>query len=376
MPNSTPSQKQGSHGGEIFRVARETGTALADIMDFSSNANSLCKDITEEILFSNMKGAYSDYNHYPDTWSAELTVAIAEHESVTPHEVLVGHGSTETIFLTFQQLKPKSVLLVGPMFSEYEKACSTFAERYDVVTCTSDTSFVPDTADFAKSSQYDLVVLCSPNNPATITYPNMQEVLKAISSPYILIDSTYREFMYGEEAYAATETKQYRKWCNKNSHIITMHSFTKFFYCTGIRLGYALSDEKTIQLLQKGKMPWTVTASAQKAGLSFLENIERYRDRLPQMRNFRKEFVEAIRLTNVFAPDKIFAGVNFLFCRLHDPNHGADFYAFLFERNILVRLCDNIPGTEKGFIRMQVKTPQEWEPLIQALREWSALLNR
>jgi threonine-phosphate decarboxylase len=109
MPNSTPSQKQGSHGGEIFRVARETGAALADIMDFSSNANSLCRDITEEILFSNMKGAYSDYNHYPDTWSADLTVAIAEHESVTPHEVLVGHGSTETIFLTFQQVKPKSV---------------------------------------------------------------------------------------------------------------------------------------------------------------------------------------------------------------------------------------------------------------------------
>lgn len=375
MPSSTPSQKQGSHGGEIFRVARETGTALADIMDFSSNANSLCRDITEEILFSNRQGAYCDYNHYPDTWSAELTAAIAEHESVTPQEILVGHGSTETIFLTFQQLKPKNVLLVGPMFSEYEKACSIFAEKYDVITCTSNTGFVPDATDFAKSNRYDLVVLCSPNNPATITYPNMQEILRTISSPYILIDSTYREFMYGEKAYAATETKQYRKWCNKNSRIITMHSFTKFFYCTGIRLGYALSDEKTIQMLQQGKMPWTVTASAQNAGRAFLTNIEQYRKRLPQLRHYRQQFFEEIRSTKVFAPDKIFAGVNFLFCRLANPDHGADFYAFLFKRQILVRLCDNIPGTEKGFIRIQVKTPHEWAPLIEALQEWNASLK-
>ncbi|SIO36274.1 pyridoxal phosphate-dependent aminotransferase [Halodesulfovibrio marinisediminis] len=375
MKDSTTSTQQGAHGGEVFRIARETGTALSNITDFSSNANSLCQDITEEILFSNMQGAYSDYNHYPDTWSSELTAAIATHESVSQSELIVGHGSTETIFLTFQQLKPKKVLLVGPMFSEYAKACSVFAEEYEVINCPSDVSFIPDPAEFAITADYDLVVLCSPNNPATVTYPNMREILKAIKSPYILLDSTYREFLHGEPEYDATRTAMYREWCNSSTRIITMHSFTKFFYCTGVRLGYALSDTDTITKLKQGKMPWTVTASAQKAGIEFLKRIDRYRERLPQMRTYRTMFTNEIRSTDVFASDAIFCGVNFLFCRLKKPEQGAQFYQFLLERNILVRLCDNIPGTEKGFIRMQVKSPEEWKTLITALHDWNALLN-
>lgn len=375
MTDSTTTKQQGAHGGEVFRISRETGTALSDIADFSSNANSLCRDLTERILFSNRQGAYSDYNHYPDTWSTELTAAIAKHESVTQAELIVGHGSTETIFLTFQQIKPKKVLLVGPMFSEYANACSIFADEYDVLTCSADFSFIPDPAEFATSDSYDLVVLCSPNNPATITYPNMQQILQAIKSPYILIDSTYREFMYGEPEYEASKTAQYRRWCNPNTRIITMHSFTKFFYCTGIRLGYAISDAETIEELKQGKMPWTVTASAQNAGLAFLKHIERYRERLPQMRTYRTKFTEEIRSTDVFASNRIFSGVNFLFCRLKNPELGAEFYNFLLERNILVRLCDNIPGTEKGFVRMQVKSPDEWETLVKALFDWNASLN-
>ncbi|KAF1074329.1 aminotransferase class I/II-fold pyridoxal phosphate-dependent enzyme [Halodesulfovibrio sp. MK-HDV] len=375
MTDTTTHKQQGAHGGEVFRIARETGTALNDIADFSSNANSLCRDITEEILFSNMQGAYSDYNHYPDTWSSELAAAIAAHESVSQQEIVVGHGSTETIFLTFQQIRPKRVLLVGPMFSEYAKACSVFAEEYDLLTCSSGTCFVPNSADFANSEKYDLVVLCSPNNPATITYPNMREIIQAIQSPYMLIDSTYREFMHGTPEYDATRTTQYREWCNQNTSIITMHSFTKFFYCTGVRLGYALSDPDTVSKLKQGKMPWTVTASAQKSGLNFLLNIERYRSRLPQMRTYRAMFTEEVRSTNVFAEDCIFSGVNFLFCKLKNPEHGAQFYEFLLTKSILVRLCDNIPGTERGFIRMQVKTPEEWETLITALHDWAASLN-
>ncbi|MEZ6853885.1 aminotransferase class I/II-fold pyridoxal phosphate-dependent enzyme [Halodesulfovibrio aestuarii] len=368
-------KQHGAHGGEVFRIARETGSAPDNITDFSSNANSLCHDITEEILFSNMHGSYSDYNHYPDTWASELTAAIAEHESVSTQEIVVGHGSTETIFLTFQQLKPKKVLLVGPMFSEYARACSIFADNYDILTCSSNTGFIPTPAEFAKSDEYDLVVLCSPNNPATITYPNMQEIIQAIHSPCILIDSTYREFLYGEPEYNATHTAQYRKWCNHGTRIITMHSFTKFFYCTGVRLGYAISDTDTVTELKQGKMPWTVTASAQKAGINFLQHIEQYRERLPQMRIYRAMFTEKIRTTDVFNPSCIFSGVNFLFCQLKNPEHGATLYEFLLARSILVRLCDNIPGTEKGFIRMQVKSPEEWETLISALQDWKTYLN-
>lgn len=369
MTDSNTLKQQGAHGGEVFRIARETGTLLHDIADFSSNANSLCRDITENILFSNKQGAYSDYNHYPDTWASELTAAIAEHEQVQPENILVGHGSTELIFLTFQQIKPKKVLLIGPMFSEYAKACEIFADSYDVLTCPVTSGFIP-TADDVNSDQYDLVVLCSPNNPATITYPNMKELLQAISSRYILIDSTYREFMFGEPEYEQTTTQLYESWCKPTTRIVTMHSFTKFFYCTGVRLGYAVSDAETISLLKKGKMPWSVTASAQKAGLEFLANIHRYRERLPEMRAYRTIFTDELRATNVFAPNAIFSGVNFVFCQLEKKELGTKLYDFLLQRQILVRLCDNIPGTEKGFIRMQVKSPDEWKGLISALHEW------
>lgn len=364
--------RQGAHGGEVFRIARQSNTSADAIADFSSNANSLCRDLTESILFADTQGSFKDYNHYPDTWSEELTEAIATHESVSTDEIIVGHGSTETIFLTFQQIAPERVLLVGPMFSEYEKACKIFAKSYDVLTCSPENGFAISPDMFADSATYDLIVFCSPNNPATITYDNMQAILSSINSPYILIDSTYREFMHGLPEYDATRTTRYRSWCNSKTKVITMHSFTKFFYCTGVRLGYAISDADTIALLRKGKMPWTVTAAAQRAGVKFLSNIDAYRQRLPQLRKLRNTFVSAIKQTNAFAPERIFAGVNYLFCQLTEPERGSEFYDFLLKQNILVRLCDNIPGTEKGFIRMQVKTPSEWAILVNALTNWAS----
>lgn len=363
---------QGAHGGEVFRIARESGIATDAINDFSSNANSLCRNLTEELLFAAPQDILEDYNRYPDTYSAELTQRIADHEDVACDEILVGHGSTETIFLTFQQLAPERVLLIGPMFSEYEKACQIFAKSYDVLTCPSEDNFAVYPKDIAERDEYDLVVFCSPNNPATITYPNMQELLATIPAKAVLIDSTYREFLYGEPEYDATATSQYRAWCRQETRLITMHSFTKFFYCTGIRLGYAVSDNETIALLKHGKMPWTVTALAQKAGLVFLKNIERYRVTLPQMREYRAMFRDEIEQTGAFAPEKIFDGVNYLFCRLKTPSDGNALYEYLLSKSILIRLCDNIPGTEQGFIRMQVKTPEEWKPIVTALHEWTA----
>ncbi|MCG8533389.1 MAG: aminotransferase class I/II-fold pyridoxal phosphate-dependent enzyme [Desulfovibrionales bacterium] len=372
MTQASTSQTQGAHGGEIFRIARESGVTTTDIHDFSSNANSLCHDLTDSILTAIPQGERCGYTHYPDTACTELAQALALHEAVAEHEIIVGNGSTENIFLTFQQLAPKNVLLIGPMFSEYQKACEIFARSYDVLPCSSAHNFSLHPADLAHTAQYDLVVLCSPNNPATITYPNMAEILRAIHSPYVLIDSTYREFLYGTPTYDATHIARYRAWCNPETHIITTHSLTKFFYCTGIRLGYSISDGETTARLRTGKMPWSVTTYAQKAGLAFLQHIDAYRSRIPALRENQQQFADAIRACGVFQPDLIFCGVNFLFCKLCTPEDGERLYSYLLTKRILVRLCDNIPGTEKGFIRMQVRTPEEWQPLIAALTEWKA----
>lgn len=361
----TIGETQGTHGGEVYRLARILGTTPDSILDFSSNANSLCDDLTATIV----RSIDYPYRHYPDTWCETLRNAIATHEDVEPASILVGNGSSENIFLTIARLRPKHALLVAPIFSEYARACQAMGVPYTLLTCRPEHGFDLTAQDLEvlRESNADLVVLCSPNNPACITYPAVERILQSVRAATVLVDNTYSEFLWGQPEYAANRYTAYAPCIPEETQLITVQSFTKFFYCTGIRLGYSIASPTLTATLAEGKTPWTVSAFAEQAGCAFLGAIDAYRERLPAMRTERAHFMLALKECGVFEQETIFGGVNFVTARLMQPCDAERWHTALLQQGMLVRVCDNIPGMPEGFLRMQVREEAAWTRLIAAL---------
>ncbi len=347
--------KQGTHGGEVLRIAREQGLIPEDFLDVSNNANTLVADLTRELLAE----IPYPFLHYPENSCAELRQSLAAYEGLGDENLLVGNGSSECLYLALQALRPQRVLLLTPLFSEYARACEALGIAAERHVLREEIGYLPDAATLKalEHTTADLVILCTPNNPTCAVFEDLPGLLRHIRAPYCLVDTAYKEFVFGNPNW---EKHFYRNWAAKElrTRPIALNSFTKYFCCTGLRLGYLAAAPEVIEQLQAVRPPWMVSRFAELAGLRFLEQLERYRQRGSQLESAREQLVGLLRTCGLF--DEVRSGpVNFVLCRLHRPEQGKILASALEQKQILVRLCDNIPGMAPGYFRIQVRTPDE-----------------
>lgn len=377
MPKN--SYSQGAHGGEVYKAAARLGLKPRQILDFSSNANVFGIELTQDIVNS----APYPFLHYPESENISLREAIARHEGATYGNVICGNGAADLIWQFLRFTAPRSVMLLGPAFSEYARACRALGINYTVITPSAEFGFACGEEDLRRiwESSAELAILCTPNNPAGITYENMHAILAVLRSPRLLVDLSYREFIYDSPLYAQNCWNEYTRLANPGTAVFTLHSFTKFFCCPGIRLGYMLGDARSVRLMQDAQPAWSISTFVQNAGIRFLEYIKEYRDLLPQIRLAAYHLGLELRRLPIFDPDYVFEGPNFFCCRLSGNASGAirrsdgkapeaaDLQDFLLHHRILVRNCDNIPGMPAGFIRLQVRPGEDNQKLLDILQK-------
>ena len=360
--------KFSSHGGEILAAARSKGVGPEELLDFSSNADSLVKDLTETIV----RSIPYPYAYYPDDGCRELVDALAASEGVGTEEILVGNGSSELIFLSLQALKPGKVVIVGPVFSEYARACENLGIDHELYLLDEDNGFALTREDMDRLARIsgDMLILCIPNNPTTAVYGELDILLGSGNRTHILIDNTYREFLYGTPAYEEQDLHRYRSAVPRGTSVISLQSFTKAYYCTGIRLGYLLAPVPIVAILKSCKAPWTVSRFAELAGLAFLANRDAYREGRRGMPALRETFVADLEGTGLFG--KILSSdLNFVLAKLRAGRDVVQMQEYLLTHGILVRNCDTIPGMPGGYVRLQVRCEEENRALIQACSSYS-----
>ena len=90
-----PAAQVHSHGGAVLSMAHSLGVSVDSIDDFSTNTFFSAKSLTAELV----KDTPYLFEHYPDSHCTALREAIAEHEDVSPEQIIIGNGSAELIFL-------------------------------------------------------------------------------------------------------------------------------------------------------------------------------------------------------------------------------------------------------------------------------------
>ncbi len=376
------------HGGEIY------GQNIQ--YDFSVNVNPLgMPPGVKHFLRSEKALHYAGI--YPQNGNAELTEAIAKKEKVPPARIVCGNGASELIYAVFAALKPKSVLLSVPAFSEYEQAAVRYGSRvhyHDRMKEILDkTAFPPDEgltapAAFASGREEDrgrtranilvqlqeekpeMIVLCNPANPTGECIPPllMKRILELAGQlkSTVLVDECFLPFVEGQEKRSAgtylTDIGE-----EKSPALLILKAFTKFYAMPGLRLGYLMGFG--IDRTEKVRMflpDWNVSSIAQQAGILALGD-ERYEQDTREYLSPEREYMRT-ELGKLGAV--IYGGeADFLFWRGR-----AGLKEELFSRGILIRDCSNFRGLEdapKGlcYYRTAIRRHEENEVLLWNLRE-------
>lgn len=348
------------HGGDIYTYKERKGHWP---IDFSANMNPLgLPRKVKAALVENL----DMFTHYPDVSARDLYKSVAVYEGISEEEVIFGNGAAEIIYRLVQVIKPGKTLLVGPTFSEYEKAVRAFGGQCEYVGV--DDEFKIGESFIDRIRDHQLVVLCNPNNPTGLTVTSEYVERLAVKcrdyGAFLLIDECFMDFVVDKARYS------FLSHIHDFENLLVLKAFTKFFAMAGIRLGYGISANRKLLLdLKCIGQPWNISVPAQIAGVAALEE-QRYIDETPYViQKERRHMVQALADMGW----KAFGGqANYIFFStgMRDKEANDRFMAFCLERGFLIRDCSNYHYLSYGFYRIAVRNEKDNKSLIECFKDY------
>ena len=350
-----------AHGGNIY-----DRPPTGDWLDFSANINplGLAPEVRQAVA-ENIDGVVN----YPDPEARELKRAISCRYEAHRENIVLGNGAAELFYLFFQMVRPASVLIPVPSFSEYERSAMASGAAVRYFHLPADAGLRLDMkalAEAVAAEGADAVVIGNPNNPTGQLLETaeialfLRETAGLANPPWLMVDESFLDFRSDEERYRARELlKTYDR-------LFIVQSLTKFYALPGLRLGFGLGGTELIQKLEMGKDVWNVNFLAQKAGVEALKQQD-YGEKSVCLVAEEREFLYKGfgKITGIipYVPT-----VNFILLRLENRS-SAEFAAAMRQKGILVRDCSNYPGLDRFHVRVAVKGRRENERLLAAALE-------
>eukprot|EP00928_Gymnodinium_smaydae_P089430 TRINITY_DN73399_c0_g1_i1.p1 TRINITY_DN73399_c0_g1~~TRINITY_DN73399_c0_g1_i1.p1 ORF type:complete len:630 (-),score=92.61 TRINITY_DN73399_c0_g1_i1:98-1924(-) len=296
---STDTRRREAHGGDdIYRVRKlvcdfsVTTNALGPVPSALSALQRLTQDV--DVAWITPRGgdvkAIVDegdgdsqhlasspaVEHYPkrhDAELAQLTAAFLRPSSSVlarvESQLLFGNGASELIDLIARAAPPGPFSLnphVDVQFREYQRACLNAGRK--------------ESADPKDAS---LICLVNPNNPTGdfLERADMEAWIEENVSPgsWVIVDESMLFWAGPRWHERGVSDDLVVSLAKRHVHVFLVHSWTKIFACTGLRIGSVLcpSVEKRKQL-ESLQVPWSVNAFAQaylKAALQDRDYLER-----------------------------------------------------------------------------------------------------
>ncbi|WP_449619622.1 threonine-phosphate decarboxylase CobD [Robertmurraya sp. Marseille-Q9965] len=347
-----------SHGANPHYIYEAMNIPMPEkIIDLSANINPLGPP---KILKEKWPSFFQSIVEYPDPAANRLREAIAEKEGLAKEMIMIGNGGAELISLLGRMFAGKKVLIIQPTFSEYEKACQI--NGCEVMHHSLDDNWQL-TIEHLPIEDIEAIFLCNPNNPTGVCLP--YEQLLALSQVcrdrdiFLVIDEAFYDFL-----------EDYRSLIpivQDFANVILLRSMTKMFAIPGLRLGYLLADVKLIQTLANIQSHWSVNTVAMLAGELCLQEetfIQETQEYIKKEREKLFAFFKSERF--IVSPSETD------FYLLKDPNLKDQFplFEFLLRRGIVPRHTMNFPGIEGQWLRFAIKSTNENNQLLEALKGW------
>lgn len=351
-------EQQESHGGNLRRLAELAGCDPTEILDFSANMNPLGPP---SWLGNEVGQALRDVVNYPDPECTDLIMAACEVYKVWPTQVLAGNGASELIQAAAAIGGVRKAVIPSPAYVDYRRSARLAHLPVEEVAMAAEDGFRIDFPKLARHMKEPaLVFLCRPNNPTGLSFSadDLRDVAEMFPLCRFVVDESFAEFM-------PEDTDRLIK--DRPDNVITILSLTKFFAIPGLRLGLAFAHPEPILRMRRRLPPWSVNTLAQRVGARCLRDRTYATKTREHTRMLRENLVAGLREVpglSVYPSE-----ANFLFCKLE--RIGADAKPLqekLLKDRVAIRLCGNYHGLDDRWFRVAVRTEEENERLIRALK--------
>jgi threonine-phosphate decarboxylase len=349
------------HGGNINNICNTYGLNPDEIIDFSASINPLgYPDSVRKVILER----FDDILNYPDSECGALRKVIAERHSCKESNIIIGNGSNELFHLIPRALKPKQGVVLQPTFSEFKNALyNANVEIIEIINNSESLKFNLDNSRL-RNFKEGIVFLCNPNNPTgqLVTKEAILGFAKDYPKRLMVVDEAFMDFVEEEE-----ERFSVIKEAISLENLIVVRSLTKFYGFPGLRLGYLVACESNVNKLMQFKEPWTVNAFAQVAGQvalndkEFTFNTKRF---MSGEKMFLYEGLSEIKELHPFYPS-----VNFILVRIgNGETTSSSLHDLLIKDKIVIRDCSNFIGLSDKYFRVAVRTRDENQTLLSALK--------
>ena len=175
---------------------------------------------------------------------------IADFEGVSAKNIMMGPGSSDLLEKTAMVLfmNGGNVVSADPAYMSLIRVAEAAGGTWKPVPLKSDWSHDLDAMEAAIDEETKLVYICNPNNP-TGTITNSKELLDFCSRVSekvpVFVDEAYLWFLDDAEKHSMVSL------INEGKDVIIARTFSKIHGMAGLRVGYAVAQEATLDSLQR-----------------------------------------------------------------------------------------------------------------------------
>lgn len=197
-----------------------------------------------------LKNSAAGGNRYAWKELFQLVDKIADFEGVAPKNIMMGPGSSDLLEKTAMVLfmNGGNVVSADPAYMSLIRVAEAAGGTWKPVPLKDDWSHDLKAMEAAIDEETKLVYICNPNNP-TGTITDASELLdfcsKISEKVPVFVDEAYLWFL--EEG----AKKSMVSLINEGKDVIIARTFSKIHGMAGLRVGYAVAQEATLDKLQK-----------------------------------------------------------------------------------------------------------------------------
>ena len=273
---------------------------------------------------------------YPDPTAAELVQAIADVYHVSTKQVFVGVGSDDVLAMAFMTYfnSDKPILFPDITYSFYDVWAEEFRIPYEQIPLDENFCIVPEQY-FAENHPNGGIVFPNPNAPTGVelSLSAIESILQHNPDVVVIVDEAYVDFG------AATAQPLLEKYEN----LLVVQTTSKSRSLAGMRIGYAIGNEKMI---------------------SYLNDVKYFRKTVKKVMETREWSKEELKKLGFSFED---SKSNFIFATHKSVPAGKIFQA-LRERHIYVRYFEK-PRID-NYLRITIGTREEMQTLFDFLKDY------
>jgi histidinol-phosphate aminotransferase len=311
-----------------------------------------------------MQAAAAQMHRYPDGHMVALRAAIGKAFALNPEKIICGNGSDDLLSLLIQSYGgPGTELIMSEHgFSIYEiagKLAGCTIRKAAEKQLTTDIDAILSLV----GSRTKMVFLANPNNPTGTLVPEREmRRLRENLPPDILlvIDAAYSEYVTCEDYDPGIAL------VDGHENTVMTRTFSKIFGLGGARLGWAYAPPPIIEILNRVRAPFNVSAMVAEAAIAALADPSWLEDSRKHNEAARKIVTERLKRAGLKVHP---SEANFVLVDFESPDRATAADAYLRAHGIIVRHVKSygLPSC----LRITIGTDEECDLVAETLFEFA-----